>query len=648
MADSKMKSRWIIVIGAILIQLCLGAIYAWSAFTTHLQSSEENLIFNYDAELLGLDKAAVEAERIRIFGNLDISKEGWDLIKKELILDVKSDLEKVGSNLDIDIYKKNKAFFTENYGITNFFRDKCDAIVAKLKKHTALIETKPVEFDLKLMEAKRLLSAHVYNFIRSSNVIEVNGFQIIDKGGKNSQDAINKVVFIPNTFDKDGILDKNLIGKNGEFTDDAVRDYILPDVKDYEGFWRAVEKLKITFKKTPPVRRDLFNQVSKEKWEKYHFGFTATETQWIFAAGLASFALIMILAGRWQDKSGPRLVAMIGGAVLGLGYLLAGLVGGANQILMLIFVGIIGGAGIGLGYVCPIAAGTKWFPDKKGLISGLAVFGFGAGAYIFIKLAGAWGGLINSMGINNTFTIYGIIFAVVVILGALLIKNPPEGWKPKGWNPKKAGAKKSMSTYDFSPRQMLGTRQFYFIWVTFILSAGAGLMVIGTLKDFGYFEGGVPMAAAASALATLAIFNGLGRIVWGWLSDRIGRKFAINLMILLQGLMMIGVLFIGKSSSGLMFAACWIGFNFGGNFALFPAATADYFGLKNLGSNYGWVFTAYGVGGIFGPIMAGSMYDMTGSYTYAFITIAILLAVALLISLMFRVPTAPVVAKSEK
>ncbi len=647
MADSKMKSRWIIVIGAILIQLCLGAIYAWSAFTTHLQSSKENLIFNYDAELLGLNKAEVDADRVRIYGKPDFKDEGFDKFKKALKDEANNKVSTASLMDGLDASIKSESVFFENLGLTNLFTIYCDAIVEKLKKDVELAETKPKEFNAKLLESKKQLGSLVNNFLGMANVVKNGENLVVDEGGQETQKKINEVVFSGDSFDKDGVFDAKLVGKDGKFTDDTAKNNILAGITDYDGFWRAVENLKLTFKKIPPVRSDLFNKVSKEKWEKFHFGFSATQTQWIFSAGLASFALVMIFAGRWQDKSGPRLVAMVGGIILGLGYLLAGLIGGSNHILMLIFVGIIGGGGIGLGYVCPIAAGAKWFPDKKGLISGLAVAGFGGGGFIFIKLAGAWGGLINSIGINATFTVYGIIFAVIVIIGALLIKNPPEGWKPKGWNPKKVSAKKPMSEYSFTPKEMLRTRQFYFIWITFILSAGAGLMVIGTLKDFGYFEGGLPMAAAASALATLAIFNALGRIAWGWLSDKIGRKFAINLMIFLQGLMMIGVLFIGSTEWGLMIAACWIGFNFGGNFALFPAATADYFGLKNLGTNYGWVFTAYGLGGIFGPIMAGSMYDMTGSYTYAFITISILLAVALFISLMYRLPKPPKSATEE-
>ena len=148
---------------------------------------------------------------------------------------------------------------------------------------------------------------------------------------------------------------------------------------------------------------------------KEPFYFTKTQTQVVFSVGLATFAVVMVLAGRWQAKSGPRIVALTGGLVLGVGYLLAGLLKDAlfgyfvNQI---IFIGLVGGAGIGLAYVCPIAVGMKWFPDKKGLITGLAVAGFGFGALIWVKLAGSWGHLLDSMGVSGVFVLYGIIFAV--------------------------------------------------------------------------------------------------------------------------------------------------------------------------------------------------------------------------------------------
>lgn len=363
------------------------------------------------------------------------------------------------------------------------------------------------------------------------------------------------------------------------------------------------------------------------------FKYTGEKTSWIFAAGLASFAVVMILAGRLQDKYGPRIIAIIGGLVLGAGYIIAGFTGTSFP-LMLLFIGIVGGAGIGLGYVCPIAACVKWFPDMKGLITGLAVAGFGAGAFIFVKLAGV---LITSQGVNSTFLIFGIIFAVSVVAGAILLSNPPAGWKPVGWNPPAAkdGTEKP-KVKDLTQGQVVKTPQFWMIWLTFVFSAGCGLMVIKCLKNFGQFEGGLTAAAAGSALGLLALFNGLGRIVWGTVSQKLTAKFAVVLMCLLQAGMMFILLGMGSKTSTLTIAACWLGFNFGGNFALFPLLTLENFGAKNLGANYGAVFTAYGVGGILGPVMAGKIWDTMGTFKWAFIIAGIACVVAAFLALILK------------
>ena len=264
------------------------------------------------------------------------------------------------------------------------------------------------------------------------------------------------------------------------------------------------------------------------------FGFTKTQTQIVFSVCIAVFAVVMVFAGRWQAKSGPRIVALTGGIVLGAGYILAGLFGN-SFISLIIFIGVIGGAGIGLAYVCPVAVGMKWFPDKKGLITGLAVAGFGFGAVIWVKLAGSWGGLLASMGVQSVFLLYGVIFAIMVVVGSIWMVNPPEGWKPAGWNPAKENKKSSAAgSGDLMPREMLGRSQFYGLWVMFIFSSMAGLMVIGNIKLFGIeqLKAGGMTAAQASAIAgtAMAVFysiaNGLGRIIWGTVSDRIGRKIA--------------------------------------------------------------------------------------------------------------------------
>lgn len=349
------------------------------------------------------------------------------------------------------------------------------------------------------------------------------------------------------------------------------------------------------------------------------FQYSETQTSWIFSVGLATFAIVMILAGRLQDKYGPRIIAMIGGLLLGTGYIIAGFIG-TSYILMLIFIGVVGGAGIGMGYVCPIAACVKWFPDMKGLITGLAVAGFGAGAFIFVKLAGAWMDLIATQGVNGTFLTFGIIFAVSVVIGSLLLSNPPEGWRPAGWNPPtQADGSEKPKVQDLTQGQVVRTVQFWMIWLAFVFSAGCGLMVIKCLKNFGEFEGGLTVAAAGSALGLLALFNGLGRIVWGTVSHKLTARGSLILMCILQGLMMFVLIKMGSTAVTLAVAGCWIGFNFGGNFALFPLLTLENFGSKNLGANYGAVFTSYGVGGILGPVMAGRVYDTMGTFKTAFI-----------------------------
>jgi len=360
------------------------------------------------------------------------------------------------------------------------------------------------------------------------------------------------------------------------------------------------------------------------------YQFTTTQTQVIFSAALATFALVMILAGRWQDKKGPRIVATVGGIVLGLGYILASFTGGSFVGLCLT-IGLIGGAGIGLGYVCPIAACVKWFPDKRGLVTGLAVAGFGAGAWVFGKLGSSF---TETYGVLQAFMYLGITFLVAVVFGAQLLKNPPAGWKPEGWVPPQVASK---SKEDFEWKEMLKTRQFWLLWLMFIFGASAGLMVIGILKPFG-IHSGLTAAAAGNAVGILALFNGAGRITWGVASDKLGRTRAMLLMFILQGVMMLALMQMGSQEWTLTIAAAWVGFNFGGNFALFPSATADYFGTKNVGINYGFVFTAYGVAGIIGPILGGQVFDLTGSYLWAFIPSGILCILAAILSMFTKSP----------
>ena len=375
-------------------------------------------------------------------------------------------------------------------------------------------------------------------------------------------------------------------------------------------------------------------------------GWSKGDTQDVFAAGLAFFAIVMVIAGRLMPKLGPRKLAIAGGLVLGAGYIAAGLLGTTDYVATLILIGVVGGSGIGIAYVVPIAVGTRWFPDKKGLIMGLAVAGFGFGAMGWVKLAGAWGHLLDKLGLSQTFLVYGIAFAVMVVTGGLFMVFPPEGWKPEGWNPPKPtedGA--ATGAIDFTSGQMLRTPQFYMIFLCFVAGGGAGLMSIGLMKLFpmeALQANGID-AAEASAIAgtAMAVFfslgNGFGRIIWGALSDKLGRKLSIFIMLATQGVLVLTFPYMAGSQWTLWIFAALIGFNFGGNFALFPSITADTFGNKFVGQNYPWIFLAYGVGGIAGPKMGGMLGDI-GNFPLAFTICGVAVLVAAVIAALVKPP----------
>ena len=374
--------------------------------------------------------------------------------------------------------------------------------------------------------------------------------------------------------------------------------------------------------------------------------WTKAQTQAVFAAGLALFAIVMVIAGRLLPKWGPRKLAISGGVVLGLGYLLAGLFGGTNFWLIFLFIGIIGGSGIGLAYVVPIAVGMRWFPDKKGLITGLAVAGFGFGALLWVKLAGTWGNLIANLGLSKTFTIYGVLFFATVVIGGIWMVFPPEGWKPKGWTPpEEAKDSKVAKIANLGSSEMLRTPQYYMILLTFAFGASAGLMSIGLMKLFpmqaltnaGFTEVMASGIAGTAMAVFFSLANGFGRIAWGAISDKLGRKTSIIVMMATQGIIVILFQWMAGTPALLYLGATLIGFNFGGNFALFPTITADTFGAKYIGQIYGWVFLAYGIGGIFGPILGGKLGDM-GNFPLAFTICGILCLIAAGIISMVKPP----------
>ena len=366
--------------------------------------------------------------------------------------------------------------------------------------------------------------------------------------------------------------------------------------------------------------------------------WSKTETQIVFAVGLAMFAFSMIFAGKKMKSWGPQKLSLLGGIILGLGYLGAGLLGGTDFYSLLVCIGVIGGIGIGLAYVVPIAVGIQWFPNRKGMITGIAVAGFGFGALFWVKLAGSWGNLLSSIGIANTFILYGALFMIMIIIGSIWMKNPPEGWEPEGGIKIDPTKKPDVVVKEMTPGEMLRTPQFYMIFFTFAFSAGAGLMSIGLMKLYpmealmqnGFSE----LRASAIAGTAIAVFcslaNGLGRILWGVISDAFGRRKSIITLTFTQGVFVILFTYMAGSELLLYLAATLIGFNYGGLFALFPATTADVFGTKSVGQNYPYVFIAYGIGGIFGPILGGYLGDL-GNFPAAFTISGVLVLLSTLL-----------------
>ena len=348
-------------------------------------------------------------------------------------------------------------------------------------------------------------------------------------------------------------------------------------------------------------------------------GWNKTQTQVIFSVGLMSFVLVMVFAGKKINIWGPQRLAILGGLILGGGYIGAGLFGATDYYTVLIFIGIIGGAGIGFAYVVPLAVGIRWFPNKKGLITGIAVAGFGFGALIWVKLAGSWGHVLDNMGIANTFIIYGVLFMAMILIGSIWMKFPYAGWEPEGGIKLDPNKKLAAAVHELSPKEMLGTVQFYIIFITFIFSAGAGLMSIGLMKLYpmeALMNNGLSeLQASAVAGTAIGVFfslaNGIGRILWGMISDKIGRRRSIIIMTATQGIFVILFTFMAGNVALLYLGATLIGFNFGGNFSLFPAVTADVFGTKSVGQNYPFVFLAYGLGGILGPVLGGYLGDLS-------------------------------------
>jgi len=374
------------------------------------------------------------------------------------------------------------------------------------------------------------------------------------------------------------------------------------------------------------------------------WGWSEADKSWPYSIALLVFAFTTIPAGRMQDRIGPRWVATIGGLLVGIGFILASLT--TTPLGFVIGFGILAGAGIGFGYASATPPAVKWFSAAKtGLIAGIVVSGFGLASVYAAPTAQF---LASTYGLPQALVIFGIAFFVVVVGLAQLMRVPPAGYVPPDDKAKPGTQPKPKpATVDVSPSEMLRKWQFYVLWFIYAVGAGAGLMIISKMSKITTDQAGLSLGFVL--VAVLAIGNGGGRILAGMLSDKIGRLRTLLICLVVQAVLM---LLLSQTVAGSLLAtpvvlgimAAIIGGNYGSNLAVFPAITKDWFGLRNFGANYGFVFTAWGVGGFVLSLIMGSLYDATHSFTYAYFLAAALLLIGAGLTFVVR---APVVAGAE-
>jgi len=361
------------------------------------------------------------------------------------------------------------------------------------------------------------------------------------------------------------------------------------------------------------------------------FGWSISEVTLTFTISIFVLGFAAFFGGLWLNRKGPRIVALTGGALYGLGVFLASF---SHSLLWLyLSYGVIGGIGLGLGYIVPVAVLVKWFPDRRGLITGIAVGGFGAGALITAPVATR---LIQSVGVLSTFAYLGVAYLVVTIISGSFMQNPPDGWKPEGWSPT-ASQTSQRAGHDFVLSEALKTWQWYALWLLLFLNTCAGISVISQEAPIFQELTGASAIVAAGMVGLASIGNAVGRVFWAWVSDLITRRATFVVMFILQVLLFWFLPSIATVS--LMTIVTFVVLMcYGGGFGTMPAFTADYFGPKNVGPIYGLMLTAWSFASAVGPLFIAHMRETAGSYGGALHIVAGVMAVSILLPILVRPP----------
>ena len=344
----------------------------------------------------------------------------------------------------------------------------------------------------------------------------------------------------------------------------------------------------------------LFNQPLIDK-----YGWIKDQVLLTYSLAIFVFAFTTMISGRLVDQFGPRRIAIIGGLLYGAGMMLASVV--SSLWLMYVAYGVLAGIGVGFAYVCPLSTCVKWFPDKKGFITGITVGAFGAGSMVFKSIIVK---LIHTVGVSQTFFYLGLIYMVLVIIGATMLSLPKE-------RDEQTGGTKSFQGKNLTVRAMLKEKSFYLIWTMLLVGCMPGLLVIGLAKDIGIEMVKLDPITAAHAVGLIALFNAGGRLGWGIVSDRVGRLKVVVWMFLITVLCLLYMSLFTLTLSTFYLCLSGVACCFGGFLSVFPAITSEFYGVENLGANYGVIFQAYGISALVGPILKGYTQGLNQTFLVA-------------------------------
>ncbi len=364
-------------------------------------------------------------------------------------------------------------------------------------------------------------------------------------------------------------------------------------------------------------------------------GWTATQVTIAFTIMMALGGSSAAVFGKFVEKSGPRKSALVAAVLFGLGQAGSGLAIHMDSVVLYwLTYGVLSGVGMGIGYISPVSTLIKWFPDRRGLATGMAVLGFGTGALLTAPIAA---NLMGSVGISTTYYILGASYFILMFLGASYIAPPPANYMPDGMKQAMASGKKEVKKdlRQLTAKEAVKTRQFWMLWSMKLVNTSAGVMMISVASPMAQEVVGLSVAAAATLVGIMGIFNGGGRLGWAAASDYIGRH---NVFIIFFTILIVSFITLPLTTNAIIFqvlillvVSCY-----GGGFSNLPAYAGDLFGTKEIGAIHGYLLTTWSLGGVCGPLLVNIIKESTGSYTPVFYTFLVLVSISMIITLFLR------------